>query len=470
MHLRGYQSDGLAEIRGHLLAGVRAVLWQMPTGAGKTASTAHMLGNAAKRGKRAWFLCHRRELILQTHRAFKAGGVPHGIIAAGFDLAMRRPIQICSVQTVARRLDRLEEPDLIIFDEAHHVAAGTWSAIARRYPNAVHIGLSATPERLDGQGLSPFFQRMVTGPSVADLIAQGWLVPYRMFAPSTPDLSAVHTRMGDFVQREVAQVMDKPRVVGDAVEHYRRHAMGRRAVVFAVSIEASHRIVAAFNAAGIAAEHVDGETPSDQRDAAIARFQRAETRVLSNVDLFGEGFDLPAIEAVILLRPTQSLAMYLQQVGRGLRPAPGKADVVILDHAGNCQRHGLPDDAREWSLDGGMVRKKAERDPDDAPIRQCLPYKGVDGRMVGGCYAISPAFMPKCRECGVPFAVKQRKVEEVAGNLEEVEAAKLRRQAAKEQAMAATPEALIELGKMRGYRNPAAWADHVWRARQRKRA
>lgn len=459
MLLRGYQSDGLAEIRGHLKSGIRSVLWQMPTGAGKTASTAHMLGNASGRGKRAWFMCHRRELILQSHRAFKAGGVQHGIIAAGFDLAMRRPVQICSVGTVVRRLDRLEAPDLIVWDECHHLAAGTWAAIYARYPNAVHIGLSATPERLDGQGLAGFFQRMVKGPSVADLIRDGYLSPYRMFAPSSPDLSGVHSRMGDFVQREVAAVMDKPRVTGDVVAHYRRLAMGRRALMFAVSIETSHRLVAAFNAEGIPAAHVDGETPADQRDKAIERLKCGQLLVVSNVDLFGEGVDLPAVEALLDVAPTMSLTRVMQRWGRVLRMSPGKTDAVILDHAGNCQRHGLPDDVREWSLEGADRRKKAERDPDDAPIKQCSK-----------CYAISPAFLTACRECGVAFPIKVRRVEEVAGTLEEVEAATLRRKAAKEQAMAATPDALVELGRMRGYKDPDGWARHVWSARQRKRA
>ncbi len=458
--LREYQQAGLDEIRRHLRAGVRSVLWQMPTGAGKTASTAHMLKGAAAKGNRAWFVVHRRELIMQSHKAFKAIGVEHGIIAAGFDLAMRRPVQICSVGTLGRRLDRVAEPQLIVFDEAHHMAAGTWQAIFRRFPRAVHIGLSATPERLDGQGLEQFFMRMVPGPTVRELITGGYLVPYRLFAPAMgPDLSGVHKRAGDYARDELAAVMGKPKVVGDAVEHYRRVAMGRRAVVFAVSIEASQRIVQAFRDAGIPAEHVDGETAPDERDAAIKRFAAGTTRVLSNVELFGEGFDLPAIEAVILLRPTQSLAMYLQQVGRGLRTAPGKADCIILDHAGNSARHGLPDDDREWTLAGHDAKQRAASDPESSPIRQCP-----------ACFAISPAAMLRCRECGEPFPVQARNVEHVEGELQEVAIEEARRVAKREQAQAATLDTLIELGRMRGYRSPERWAQHVWNGRQQRRA
>ena len=369
-------------------------------------------------------------------------------------------MQICSVGTLARRLDRVAAPHLIVWDEAHHMAAGTWQSIFRQFPNAAHVGLSATPERLDGQGLEPFFRSMVPGPSVRDLITQGFLVPYRLFAPAMgPDLSGVHTRMGDYVKSEVAQVMSKPKVVGDAVEHYRRVAMGRRAVVFAVSIEASHRIVQAFRDAGIPAEHVDGETAPDERDAAIGRFSRGETRVLSNVELFGEGFDLPAIEAVILLRPTQSLAMYLQQVGRGLRTAPSKADCIILDHAGNSARHGLPDDDREWTLAGREAKTRGESDPDASPIRQCPK-----------CYAISPAAMLKCRECGEPFPIQARKVDHVDGELQEVSIEEARKVAKREQAMSQSLDALIELGRMRNYKDPAGWARHVWAARSSRRA
>jgi DNA repair protein RadD len=460
MELRPYQAEGIGRLRQHLRDGARSVLWQMPTGAGKTASTAYMLRGAAERGKRAWFIVHRRELILQSHRAFQKAGVPHGIIAAGFDLATRQPVQICSVQTLARRLDRLQPPDLIVWDECHHLAAGSWGAIYERFPKAVHIGLSATPQRLDGQGLDGYFRHMVRGPSVRELIDGGYLVPYRLFAPSSPDLTGVHTRMGDYVRAEAAAAMDKPRIVGDCVEHYRRLAMGRRAVVFAVSIEASHRIVQGFQAAGIPAAHVDGETAADQRDAAIRAFERGETRVLSNVDLFGEGFDLPAIEAVILMRPTQSLSLYLQQVGRGLRSSPGKADCVILDHAGNCQRHGLPDEPREWTLAGGLAGVSRDASEDNGPpIRQCA-----------SCYAISPAGMEKCRECGTAFPVKVRAVAEVEGNLEEVAVMQVRRQAKREQAGADSLQALIELGRMRGYKNPAGWAQYVWRAREKRRA
>jgi superfamily II DNA or RNA helicase len=349
----------------------------------------------------------------------------------------------------------MQAPDLIVWDECHHIAAGSWSSIFARYSRARHVGLSATPVRLDGKGLGDHFDEMVRGPTVRELIDGGFLVRYRAFAPTIPDTAGLHTRMGDYVKSEVANLMDRPRIVGDAIAHYRKLAAGKRAVVFAVSIEASRRVVDGFRAAGIPAEHVDGETPTDERDAAIRRFESGDTLVLSNVDLFGEGFDLPSIEVAILLRPTQSLGLYLQQVGRALRTAPGKSEAIILDHAGNILRHGLPDEDREWTLDGERASKKKKESA--ASVRQCLQ-----------CYGISPSAAQVCRQCGSPFPVQAREIEEVAGDLSEVDPLQLRRQAKREQAQSQSLEALIELGRARGYKRPHLWASHVWQSRQRR--
>lgn len=167
--------------------------------------------------------------------------------------------------------------------------------------------------------------------------------------------------MGDFVRSELSTVVDKPLITGDAIAHYQRHAYGKRAVVFCVSVEHSKHVVSSFNAAGIAAVHVDGETPTEVRDDAIKHFARGNVKIISNVELFGEGFDCPSIEAAILLRPTKSLGLYLQQIGRALRPYPGKENAIILDHSGNCLRHGLPDEEREWSLRAATAHEKGSR-------------------------------------------------------------------------------------------------------------
>ncbi len=450
--LRPYQSDIIGQARDLIRAGETSILLQAPTGAGKTALCAHMLGTASDRGQQSWFVVHRRELIRQSSRTFRAVGIPHGIVASGFVGDALQPVQICSVQTLAQRHNRMRRPRLIVWDECHHVAAASWAKIHEAYPDAIHIGLSATPERLDGTGLQAWFKQIVLGPSVSWLIEQKFLARYRLFAPSRPDLGGVHTRMGDFVRSESAAVMDKPSITGDAVAHYRKLAAGKQAVVFCTSVEHSQHVVAQFRAAGIPAEHVDGETDPRERDASLRRLEAGETLILSNVELFGEGVDIPGIEVAILLRPTQSLSLYLQQVGRALRPAPGKAEAIILDHAGNALRHGLPDDDRTWSLDGSKAKRKA-RDPDDVPVKQCP-----------SCFSVVRSMVMRC-VCGHVWIPKGREVEQQAGELIEVDPSVLRRQARQEQGKAQTLDELMALAKARGYK--PGWALKVFHARQR---
>lgn len=433
-------------------SGVYSILIQSPTGSGKTLLTAHMLKTAAAKGLSSWFVVHRRELIKQSIRTFAEMSIDHGVVAAGFMEARRQAIQIASIQTLARRYAALKPPKLIVWDECHHIAAGSWAAIFQAFPKAFHIGLTATPERLDGKGLEKWFRVMVTGPSTADLIARGYLAPYKLFAPAGIDTSAIHTRMGDFAANELAEAADKPSITGDAIEHYKKHAAGKRAVVFCVSIKHSKHVVDQFNAAGISAAHVDGETETEERDNTIRRFERGEIKVVSNVELFGEGFDLPALEVAILLRPTQSLGLYLQQVGRALRPFPGKEAAIILDHAGNCQRHGLPCDEREWTLAGRADRKKKNGDPASS-VRVC-----------GKCFAAARIGATACSYCGTPFAIKSRQVEEKEGELEQVDPATFK--ARKVQGSARTFDELVALGKERGYKRPYLWAKHVFNARQ----
>jgi len=452
--LRDYQLALIGQAHDLIRAGETSILLQAPTGSGKTALTAHMLSTAAQRQHHCWFVVHRRELIKQSARTFRAVGIPHGIVAAGFAGDVRQPVQICSVQTLAQRHKRLRTPTLIVWDECHHVAAASWARIHETYSDAIHIGLSATPERMDGTGLGQWFRHLIQGPTVASLIEQGFLAPYRLFAPSRPDLGGIRTVAGDYVKNALSAAMDKPSITGDAVAHYRRLAAGRRAVVFCASIEHSQHVVAQFNAGGFRAEHVDGTTDPKVRDAVLQRFEAGETLVLCNVDLFGEGVDIPGIEVAILLRPTQSLSLYLQQVGRALRPAEGKAEALILDHAGNALRHGLPDDERQWSL-AGAKRKRSAKDPDDVAVKQCPQ-----------CFAVVRTMVQRCA-CGHVWVPQGRIVEEQAGELQEVDPAQLRRQRARGQSAAKTLQDLIAVGVSRGYSHPERWAKYVFNARQR---
>jgi len=454
--LRDYQSDLIdlarLELRTH-----RSVLVQAPTGAGKTALAAFMISSAAAKGKRAWFVCHRDFLLTQTAGAFDAVGVPYGYIAAGMPANPYQPIQIASVGTLARRLHKLTPPDLIVWDEAHHVAAKTWAGIFRWASGAHHVGLSATPARLDGRGLGDFFAAMVRGPSVATLIADGYLSRYRAFAPSSPDLGRVHSRAGDYVTSELAGVMDTSTIAGNIVGQYKARANGKRAIYYAVSISHSQHLAASFEAAGIRSRHLDGNDGADTRIAAAHALASGEISVIANVELFGEGFDLAAlapgatIECVGLCRPTQSLALHLQQIGRALRPKPEPA--IILDHAGNLMRHGLPDDDREWSLDG--IDRKARSADNGPPVRMCER-----------CYGVFGAGTRTCPYCGHEAEIAAREVEEVDADLAEIDRDLLQAARHREVQRARTMEDLIRVGTMRGYKSPAGWARHVLKARE----
>ena len=454
--LRPYQTALLDGARQSFRERKRAVLLQLPTGGGKTVSGSMMIHGSSAKGNVCWWLCHRRELLGQTSKTFAAMGIAHGIIAGGHSSDPHKRVQIGSIQTVARRLDDLTPPDLIIFDECHHLGASQWQKIFDTFPNAKIIGLSATPWRLDGKGLGNWFQDMINGPTVAELIEEGALSRYRLFAPTQIDVGAIKMQAGDFKKDDLAAAMDKPSITGDAVQHYLKLCRGKRAVAFAVNVEHSQHIAAQFNANGVPAEHVDGTMDSGSRDAAIQRFIAGETLVLTNCELFGEGFDVPAIEAVILLRPTKSLSLHLQQVGRALRPAPGKAEAIILDHAGNSIIHGLPDDDREWTL--ADREKKKKDDKVSSPIKTCME-----------CFHVyRPA--PKCPQCGHQPVGQAREIEQRDGELAEVDPAVLRAARKQEERRAQTVDDLIRLGQQRGYKNPAAWASKFHAARQQARA
>jgi len=343
----------------------------------------------------------------------------------------------------------------ILVHNCHHIAAGSWAAIMAKYPQSYHIGLSATPTRLDGAGLANYFDAMVCGPSVKWLIDQRFLSKYRLFAPTSVDASSLPKRGGEYVT-SAAERLITPRIVGDAISHYRKHCDGARAIVFAVSVQKSRETVELFNAAGIPSLHIDAKTEPGLRDAMMADFAAGKVRVISNVNLFSEGFDCPALEAVIDTAPTASMTMYRQRVGRMLRPFDGKEYGVYLDCVGNSHQHGLPDDEIEWQLTTGRAEKKKNEVP--AP------------RVCGYCFGASRAGSRVCRICGAEFPVDARKVEQVDGELAEVDPLQMeRRERAITQGMTKDLESLIQLGRIRGMKNPEGWARHVIEARNKKR-
>lgn len=458
MILRPYQTDIIGEVRQRLGEGLRAPLIVSPTGSGKTVMFSHIADGAGKKNKRVWILVHRAELVEQTSRTMREIGIHHGIIAAGWPVDPLPHVQVVSVQTVVRRTGGLIPPDLIIVDECHHAAAGTWGKILAAFPRAIRLGFTATPERLDGKGLSDAFDCLIRGPEVAWLIEQGFLTQPKYYAPPNQlNLDGLHVRGGDYARDEVAKEMDKPSITGDAVSHYRRICDGAPAVAFCASIAHAEHVAQAFCSAGYRATTLDGTLDRIERRKRVRGLADGSIQILTSCEIISEGFDIPVVSAAILLRPTKSLGMHLQQVGRVLRIAPGKQHAYILDHVGNCLRHGLAEEERDWSLEGRKKRKKKAGDDDDAPpVRQCPK-----------CYACHvPA--PHCPECGHTYELKPREIEQKEGELVELNLAWMAKQRKQEQGQARTYEELVALGKSRGMKLPQFWAAKVIKARQNK--
>lgn len=419
-----------------------------------------MMKRITERGKRAVFGCHRIEILEQAAKTFEHFGIPHGIVAPGFYPRPHEPIQIASIDTLRSRIKRgkpVPPADLYGIDEAHHSVSPSWAAVAEYYKDAYHIGLTATSERADGKGLDSQFDTLVSGPTVRWLIDNGHLSDYRGFAPKTPEMTGVHTVQGDFDREETEAVMDKSSITGDAIDHYLRYAKGRKFIAYCVSVKHSLHTMEQFRAAGIQCWHLDGTTDKDERRMAMDDFRNGDLTGLLNCELLTEGVDVPDAEVMIGLRPTKSLTLWLQMCGRVLRPVQGKT-ALLMDHGGNLQRLGLPDDDRRWALAGRKARKKAEDEAgENVPVRQCPRC----------FFCHRPA--PSCPACGHVYAAQPREVEERAGELVEIDKTLLRQERMREQSQATTLEQLIAVGKSRGYKNPFAWAQHLLTARGQKR-
>jgi DNA repair protein RadD len=454
--LRPYQQAAVDGVRDSFRAGRRRPLLVAPTGSGKTVIFSYITASAAAKGNRTLVLVHRAELLEQCHRALDSMDVPHGLIASGLTPDRSHLTQIASVQTLVRRFDRVLAPDLIVIDEAHHATAGAWASVLAQYPNARVLGVTATPQRLDGKGLGQVFDDLIRGPEVTKLIDEGYLCKPVYYAPKTVDLTGVHMVAGDYNRAEVAERMDRPTITGDAVIHYRKYAEGQPCIIFCTGIKHAEHVAQAFNASGYRFKIIDGTLAKEERARRVLDLSSGALQGLVSVDIVSEGFDLPCVSTAILLRPTASLSLHLQQIGRVLRPSPGKQRAVILDHVGNCRRHGLAEEVRDWSLDG--IRKRGKRGPQDdvADTRQCPE-----------CFAVhTPS--PQCPQCLHIYEIKDRIPDVVDGELEELKAREAIRGRKREQGTAQTLEDLIRVGKARGMKNPYGWAHNVFKARQKK--
>lgn len=454
--LRPDQAEAVTAVRRDF-AKHRRVLLQGATGWGKTVLFSYISRGVSSKNKRVVIMAHRRELLGQISRTLKLFNVKHAILDPSYRGIPTSPVVVASVFTLARRLQHWPAPDLIVGDEAHHFTAdSTWGKVVDHFPSARVLGVTATPCRLDGRGLGEMFDTMVEGPTVAELIGMGVLTPAEVYAP--PDrlsLMGIRRRAGDYILGDLDRLMNKPRITGNAVEHYKKFAAGTRAVAFCVSVKHAHELAQQFNQHGISASAIDGKMDDWDRDHVISQFRAGTVKVLASCDLISEGFDLPAIECAIMLRPTQSLGLYLQQAGRAIRSYPGKTRTIILDHAGNTETHGMIDDVRQWTLSGGIEQRGNNG---GAPRVASCP----------SCYAMHRP-SPTCPKCGYVYVVKSRVVEHVDGDLQQVNGHASPKRT-REEELTRQWHILTNIArKRRGLKNPERWAFHVIAGREAKR-
>ena len=373
MKLWPHQERAIASTRGAIQNGARAPLIVCPTGGGKTRIGVSICAGALARGNRVLWLAHRRELVDQAAADLLRNGASGvGYIQAGHPADSTQPIQVASIQTMLARgrgcAALMPSASVVVLDEATHYVAEEWNAIAGHYAHAIRIGLTATPQRADGTALGNLFDTLINVASIRELTAAGFLVPCTVVRPDTKQGS-----------RTIAQ---------DPVAAYREYAAGTQAIVFTADVEEARASAARFMSVGISAACVDGKMSPLERRRRIAGFRSGAVRVITNCFVLTEGFDHPGVETCILARGCGVLGTYLQIVGRVLRASPGKSRALLLDLVGAVHAHGLPDDDREWTLDGNGCRKS-----DAEPVSQC--------RRCGAAFR-PPAHCPLCGVAGRP--------------------------------------------------------------------
>ena len=445
------QSDQIDRVAESMRKGNKRVLMQAATGAGKTIMSTEILRRAINKGSRTWFIVPRKSLLKQTSETYKSFGIPHSFVASGYQYDPNIGNHICSMQTLPRRLGGLRAPDIAIIDETHYGGAHldkiiTWLTAAGCWI----VGLSATPKKHNGDGLDKWYDDLVLGVPMAELINSGRLSAYKVFAPSTPDLSAVKITAGDYNKKQLNEWMHDHGdvLIGDAVKTYKDKAMGKIGLTFCTSIEESMRVAKAYNDAGVPACHLDGTVSKESREFVINKLADGEIFQITSVDLMTFGFDLAAqvgrdvvIECMSDLAPTKSEAKQLQKWGRVLRRKDEPA--LIFDHSGNVFEHGMPNEEREWKLEGRKKRVRAVSEERDVEMRKCTK-----------CYFCHPP-KPVCPNCGNVYPVQPRTIKKIEGELEEVEAVK-RKEKRMEVGQARTYEDLARIARDRGY-NPY-WA------------
>jgi len=414
MPLRPYQQDQVDGAR-RVLSDNRSVLLQAPTGSGKTVQFSDITARTTKNGHRTWIVVPRNELIRQSSDHLAKYKVPHGLISAGTKESRAYKVHVVSKDTLIRRVkaDKIKNwPDLLIVDEAH-LNLDFWIWLLDYLPETTKIlGYTATPERLDGRGLSTktggIYDEIVYGPTIAELIEMDYLSNMRYFCPPMlEDIKELHRRGTEYNPDELEALLQRRKIYGGAIDHYREHAHKKPALVFCRSVKAAAETATRFRDAGYAFEHIEGQMSRKKQAALIDGMRSGRIQGLSSCELATYGIDIPRLECIIMLRPTMSRTLYFQMIGRGLRPYFGKADCVILDHVGNLQEHGHPLEPYEWQFHGREKRTGGE---------------GVSASTLHLCDVCFLYFEgDSCPNCGGQRKVKKRTdIEEVDGRLIEV--------------------------------------------------
>jgi len=444
MELRDYQISSINKIRTAFKNGYRRPILRLDCGAGKTITSATMCIETAKRGKEVLFLIHRQELLQQTIATFKSLG-------ANLDL-----IKIGMIITVGNHLEDYN-PTLIIADECNFALSKTWLKVLNAYPNAYVIGLSATPIRLSGEPMGNVFDFIVEDITAEELIKRGNLCHYDMYAPKTIiDTQRISMRGGDFASDELDKIMSNPKIYGDVLKYFKQYADKKRTIAYCTSVKHAEQVSNTFNDAGYTSSSIDAKTPKKERERIIEDFKNGKIQILCNCDLISFGFDVPDCDCILLLRPTQSLALYIQQSMRCLRGKEGKR-ALILDFVGNAFRHGMPTEKREWSLVGKVKCKNRDAEP-DILVRQCT-----------NCYRCYKGVNPICPYCGFNNGKTRGQIEEEKkAELEKITEIE-RKDKRKEIGMTKDEAGLIALAKERGYKSPHFYAKTIMKAREAKK-
>ena len=437
MKLRDYQEELVDGIKRSISAGNHSIIVQSPPRSGKTVVMAHIAKSATDKNNKVLFFSHRKEINEQVYKTFENNEVNMDLVTIG------------GVQSLVRKLDKLDEPTIILIDEAHHSKASSYKKIIDYFPNAYKLLFTGTPVRLDGSGFDDIADDLILGKSVKWLQEHGRIALFKYYAPQLIDVSRLKKRAGEFTKQSVDDTM-KTVIYGDVIKHYEKLAKGKQAIVYTHSVEASENVSKAFNDAGYVSIAVSGKTPKEERETAMRAFRSGDLKIMVNCELFTEGIDLPNVDVCIMLRPTQSLSLYLQFAMRALNPREGKT-AIIIDHVGNVERFGLPNQDREWSLQG-IVKKKQTAKIGEPTVRVCEM-----------CFATFWSSERICPECGYENEPTKQEIELIReAELKEIKEEQQRKIREKVQTyvtpdMCQSMDELKEYQLLHGYKNGWCW-------------